>query len=224
MGKLRAAEERATNPMFSATCSLEGLRDQLPLRWPTPPDTPNSPKLKYRSHYVYLGWEDLNEMASWDSLSHFDWLVRLVDFSGLRPVLAQQLGWTSARGQVPFDPVSIFLLIGWQITSQWPRTTVLKKIASSRYADYAQRFGFQEGIFPTEGALRYYLTTLGVNSEANGQTVVLGERSHLIQALNQPLIQSVALFRQAARLGEIARPRTSPERVSSASSTGASTS
>lgn len=200
VAKLRAAEDRSHNQVFTSTCSLEGLRDQLPLRWPTPPDTPPSPKLKYRSKYVYQGWEDLNAMASWEHLTDVDWLLRLVDFDGLRPVLAQQLGWTSARGQVPFDPVSIFLLIGWQITSQWPRTTVLKKIADPRYADYARRFGFRDGLFPTEGALRYFLTTLGANSETNGQTVVLTDHSYIIQALNQPLIQSVDLFRQAGLL------------------------
>jgi len=42
-------------------------------------------------------------------------VLQWIDFEGLRPVLAELLGWTSARGYRPFDPVSIFLLLGWQL-------------------------------------------------------------------------------------------------------------
>jgi hypothetical protein len=68
-------------------------------------------------------------------LSPFDLTLRLIDFSGLRPVLAQRLGWTSARGQVPFDPVSMFLLLGWQIDQRWTRAKTLENLADRRYAD-----------------------------------------------------------------------------------------
>jgi len=62
-----------------------------------------------------------------------------------RPMLAQRLGWTSARGWCPFDPVSIFLLLGWQLTQGWNRTQTLRH---PRYADYAQVFGFCRGRVP----------------------------------------------------------------------------
>ncbi|MCK4472619.1 MAG: hypothetical protein KAW49_12640, partial [Anaerolineae bacterium] len=190
---------------------MNGLRNRLPLRWPAPPDTPPSPKKHYRSHYVYpspgsgqaLGWEDLEDPTAWEHFSDFDFLLCLVDYTPLRPVLAQLLGWTSARGQVPFDPVSIFLLTGWQITNGWSRAQTLRNLCKPRYADgaltCAQRFGFENGIFPTEGGLRYWLTTIGQNSTSE-ETVLVDEEGQIeiaIQRLNQLLAQSVALFVEA---------------------------
>ena len=95
----------------------------------------------YRSRYVYQGWDSLLDLAAWQHLSDFDLVLRLVDFSSLRPVLAQRLGWTSARGWTPFDPVSLFLLQGWQIVNGWSRAETLRKLADPRYADYAALFG-----------------------------------------------------------------------------------
>ena len=202
--ELTPVETRAKDATFVAQCSLNGLRNRLPLHWPAPPDTLPSPKKHYRSHYVYpspgsgqaLGWEDLEDPAAWEYLSNFDLLLRLVDYTPLRPVLAHLLGWASARGQVPFDPVSIFLLTGWQITNQWSRAQTLRNLRKPRYADYAQRFGFENGVFPTEGGLRYWLTTIGQNSTSQ-DTVLVDEDGLIevaIQRLNQLLAQSVALF------------------------------
>jgi hypothetical protein len=197
---LTPVETRAQDPTFVARCSLNGLRDRLPLRWPTPPDTPPSPKRAYRSDYTYLGWEDLQDLTSWQHLSDFELLLRLVDFSGLRPVLAQRLGWTSGRGWKPFDPVSMFLLVAWQIINAWTRTDTLDNVRKPRYADYAQRFGFHDGIFPTEGGVRYFLTALGQHSEAAGELIVVDQDQAMgvaVQHLNQLLVQSVALMRHA---------------------------
>ena len=119
-----------------------------------------------------------------------------MDYTPLRHVLAQLLGWTSARGQVPFDPISIFLLTGWQITNKWSRAETLRNLRKPRYADYAQHFGFENGVFPTEGGLRYWLTTIGQNSTSE-ETVLVDEDRLIevaIQRLNQLLAQSVALF------------------------------
>ena len=193
---LTAVEARAQDLTFVTQCSLAGLKDRLPLVWPAPPDTPPSPKNEYRSHYVYLGWEDLQDLSAWEHLSDFDLLLRLVDFSLLRPVLAQLLGWTSARGQIPFDPISIFLLIGWQITNGWNRAQTLRNLCKPRHADYVQRFGFENGIYPTEGGLRYWLTALGQNSTAE-ETVLVDPAQQVeiaIQRLNHLIAQSVALL------------------------------
>ncbi|MFH1485287.1 MAG: hypothetical protein ABIH46_04380 [Chloroflexota bacterium] len=194
--ELTPVEARAQDPSFLADCSLEGLRSRLPLPWPAPPDTPPSPKNAYRSHYVYLGWEELEDPAFWEHASDFDLLLRLVDFSPLRPVLAQLLGWTSARGQTPFDPLSFFLLIGWQITQRWHRSQVLRALRDPRYADYARLFGFHDHDYPTEGGLRHFLTALGQHSPAQETVLLDGERIAR-QRLNQLLVQSVILIREA---------------------------
>jgi len=196
-----SAAARAQDSDFVRDCNFTQLQDRLPLCWPPPPGISPSPKRSYRSHYVYLGCSDLQDRQAWQHLSDFDLLLRLVDFSGLRPVLAQRLGWTSARGQQPFDPVSIFLLHGWQITKDWNRAQTLKNLADPRYADYGERFGFEKGVSPTEGGLRYFLTALGKHSEAGGDTVCVNLDDEpavevAIQYLNQLLVGAVHLIRQ----------------------------
>src|SRR5690606_37280895 len=131
---------RAQNPASVQAGSFPTLRANLPLRWPTPPGVPPSPKRSYRSHSVYLGGDVLHDRHAWQHLSDWDLVLRLVDFAGLRPVLAQRLGWTGPRGQNPFDPVSLFLLHGWQITNTWNRAETLKTLADPRYDDYRERF------------------------------------------------------------------------------------
>ena len=195
----RPNHTQAQDHGFRSQCSLTGLQNRLPLRWPTLFPFPPSPKRRYRSSYRYQGWEELQDPKAWQHLSDFDLLLRLVDFSPLRPVLAQRLGWTSAKGWPPFDPVSIFLLLGWQLTQRWNRSQLLTNLQDPRYADYAQRFGFQKGVFPTEGGLRHWLTALGQHAE-NGDTVSVGEEEQIevaVQYLNQLLAQTVSLILQA---------------------------
>jgi len=200
-----APTARAHDALFVSQCSLSGLRAKLPLLWPTPPGTPPSPKHAYRSSYTYGGWQDLLDPATWDNLSDFDLCLRLIDFSGLRPVLAQRLGWTSARGWMPFDPVSVFLLQGWQITNGWTRTHTLTNLCDPRYADYAARFGFASGVFPSEGGLRYVLTTLGARCDASGHTVSVpldDQRTAEVpvQDLNGLITQALTLIHDAGIL------------------------
>jgi hypothetical protein len=198
---LTATEQRTHDSRFVRTCRWTALRDRVPLRWPTPPDTPPSPKRRYRSLYVYRGYADLDEPAHWDQLNHFDLVLRLIDFTGLRPVLAQRLGWISARGYEPFDPVSFFLLNGWQLTNRWTRTETLLHLGEDRYADYAERFGFENGVFPTEGGVRHFLTALGQHSE--GALITVDAEAQLQvgwQCLNELIVQSVELIRTAGVL------------------------
>jgi hypothetical protein len=200
-----APTTRASDALFVSQCNLSGLAAKLPLRWPTPPGTPPSPKHVYRSHYVYRGWDDLREAAIWTHLCDFDLCLRLIDFSGLRPVLAQRLGWTRARGWIPFDPVSLFLLHGWQITNTWSRATTLRHLRDPRYADYAQRFGFENGVFPTEGGLRYFLTALGVHAQTPQRTVsvALDDAPAVevaVEQLNELIAQSLTLVHDAGLL------------------------
>jgi len=202
LANVTPVETRAQDSQFIRECSLMGLQDRLPLRWPTPADIPPSPKKSYRSHYAYQPEQDFHNPSTWEHLSDFDLILRLVDFSGLRPHLAHLLGWTSARGQRAFDPVSMFLLHGWQITNGWSRAGTLNNLHDPRYADYARYFGFVDGDFPTEGGMRYFLTTLGRNSDADSQMVKVqldhGQCVQIAaQRLNQLIAASVALIREA---------------------------
>lgn len=198
--QLSPCQSRAQDADLVDHIRFANLQAKLPLAWPTPPATPASPKKQYRSHYRYPGYEKLTDPAAWDYLSLFEILLYLVDFSGLRPVLAQQLAWQTARGQVPFDPVSLFLLVGWQLSNQWNRTATLKKLADPRYADLVAIFGFAAGVYPTEGGLRYFLTTLGENSPSEDEAIVLDEeKGEAIarQRLNEIIVQSVHLLLDA---------------------------
>ena len=196
-------QTRAEDRQFISQCNLLSLQKSLPLKWPTPAEIPSSPKKSYRSAYVYP-WQtevvDPAQVLAWKDLSNFDLLLHLVNFSGLRPVLAHLLGWRSGRGWEPFDPVSFFLLVAWQISHQWTRSQTLKNMRDGRYADYVAWFGFQKGVYPTEGGVRYFLTTLGDNSDASNETISVekGEETVMIevQKLNMLLAEAVGVMRQ----------------------------
>jgi len=211
MTTLTARQTRAQDADLVNQCHLgnpsarsgQALQNRLPLPWPTPPETPPSPKKQYRSHYRYGGYEKLTDPAAWDYLPLFEMLLYLIDFSGLRPVLAQQLGWQTGRGQIPFDPVSLFLLYGWQVTNKWNRAETLKNLGDPRYADLVASFGFANGVYPSEGGLRYFLTTLGENSPDPDNAVVVDEETGQMMArqrLNELIAQSVHLIRDAGLL------------------------
>ncbi len=201
--KITPEQTRAEEALFVNQCGLLSLWKNLPLRWPTPPGMPASPKKHYRSEYVYP-WRaavaDPDQVLAWKGLSDFDLILRLVDFSGLRPLLVQLLGWKSSRGWEPFDPLSFFLLTAWQIANRWSRQQCLKNLADQRYADYAVWFGFHNGIYPTEGGVRYFLTTLGRNSDAGHETVSVERGQEIvrveIQKLNQLLVGALGVMRQ----------------------------
>lgn len=196
---------RAQDPLLLHNCSLQGLRERLPLRWPTPAGTTPSPKRRYRSFYTYQGPGELEDPGTWEVGDPFDLLLLLVDFSGLRDVLAGLLGWTSGRGWMPYDPVSIFLLLGWQITQGWSRAGALRELARKDHRDYARRFGFRDGVYPTEGGLRHFLTALG--SHSGHRSVVVDEERGLcvgVERLNALLAQSVWLLREAGLIGDAA--------------------
>lgn len=205
---LRAEISRAKDDVFVSSCRFSALQERLPLHWPRPANTPPSPKKSYRSAYQYLGWEELEEPGNWTMYDEFELLLRLVDFSGLRDVLAERLGWFSAKGQIPFDPLSLFLLTMWQITNSWSRAETLRNLKKERYADYARLFGFRNGVYPTEGGLRYFLTELGKHSSASGECLFVQSGEQVItvavQHLNKLLSQSVVLLRESDVLSEVA--------------------
>ena len=108
---IRPEQARAQDAEFVGHGNFKTLQDRLPLCWPRPAETPPSPKLSYRSSYQYLGWAELEDPTAWGAYDDFEvLLLRLVDFSGLREVLAERLGLEFGPGKVPFDPISQFLL------------------------------------------------------------------------------------------------------------------
>jgi hypothetical protein len=183
---LGAAEQRRRNPDFLARGAITSLANRLPLPWPTPPESRPSPKPRYRSAYLspdprsLLGLDE----AAWAALDNFDLVLRLVDFSGLRPVLAAKLYRASALGRVPYDPISFFLLFGWQLSNRWNRVETLRHLAEARHSDYVTAFGFRKGLYPSESGYRYFLTTLGK------------------QYLGDLLVQSMNLVQQAGLIPE----------------------
>jgi len=200
---LTPVQTRAQDASLVNQNRLAKLQVRLPLLWPTPSATPASPKKQYRSHYHYRGYEKLTDPAVWTYLPPFEIALHLIDFSGLRPVLAQQLGWQTGRGQIPFDPVSMFLLHGWQGTNKWNRAETLRNLRDPRYADLVAIFGFENGVYPTEGGMRYFLTTLGQNSPADENAVVIDEETGETMArqrLNELIAQSVQLILDAGIL------------------------
>ena len=206
---LTPQQSRAAEAAFVSQCSLTGLKGRLPLAWPIPPETPPSPKKSYRSSYVYHFEAEVTDMVqvlAWKGLSDFDLVLRLVDFSDLRPVLAHLLNWQSGRGWQPFDPVSLFLLVIWQTANRWTRSQTLRYLADPRYADYVRCFGFENNVYPSEGGVRHFLTCLGRMSDAGGETVAVrqGEvvAQVLVQKLNLLLVGAVGVLREAQALSE----------------------
>lgn len=102
---LAASQKRAQHPDFVTTFSLAALQPHLPLPYPAP-TAPPSPKHAYRSTYQYLGYGELADPSRLVALEPFEIALYLVDFSPLRDYLAQSYV-SSARGQTPFDPVSL---------------------------------------------------------------------------------------------------------------------
>jgi hypothetical protein len=107
--KLTAIEKRAENPEALEPFALDNLKDKLPLVFARDLDLPPSPKPRYRSAYRYLGFDDLNE-ETLETFSPFEIAIRLFDYSHLEPLLAAHIYIASAKGQVPFHPVSMYLL------------------------------------------------------------------------------------------------------------------
>jgi len=150
-----AMEKRAQNLEALAPFVLRKLKEKLPLVLPLDPSLPPSPKPRYRSAYRYLGWDDLNE-ETLETCSPFEIGVRLFDYSPLEPLLAAHIYRASAKGQVPFHPVSMYLLSLYRRERNLSRHEVLRIL---RHAQEGQTLrcctGFEDD-FPGESGLRYF--------------------------------------------------------------------
>jgi len=156
---LSASQKRALHPDFLPTFSLAALKPQLPLPFPAP-TAPPSPKRHYRSAYQYLGYAELADPTTLATLEPFEVALHLIDFGPLRDYLAQNYV-PSARGQTPFDPVSLLLCLclrhhlglGWR--------GLARLLAGSHGAAWRRLLGFQDGCTPSASGLRHFYHSLG---------------------------------------------------------------
>jgi hypothetical protein len=148
-------QKRAQNAKALASFALHKLKEKLPLVLACDPNLPPSPKLRYRSAYRYLGVGDLNE-ETLATFSSFEISVRLFDYSSLESLLAAHLYVASAKGQVPFHPVSLYLLSLYRRERNLSRHEVLRIL---RHPEDGQTLRHCTGFadeFPSESGLRYF--------------------------------------------------------------------
>jgi hypothetical protein len=153
--KPTAIEKRGQNLDALEPFTLLKLKEKLPLILPCDPDLPPSPKPRYRSAYRYLGLEDLNE-ETLETFSSFEIAVRLFDYSSLEPLLAAHIYTASAKGQVPFHPVSMYLLGLYRREQDHSRHEVLRILRHSEDGQSLRHCTGFEDEFPGESGLRYF--------------------------------------------------------------------
>jgi hypothetical protein len=150
-----AIEKRARNPKALAPFRLHTLKEKLPFVLPRDPNLPPSPKLHYRSAYHYLGFDDLHE-ETLETFSPFEIGARLFDYSFLEPLLAAHIYKASAKGQVPFHPVSMYLLSLYRREHNLSRHEVLRILRHPEDGQVLRCCTGLENDFPSESGLRYF--------------------------------------------------------------------
>ena len=150
-----ASEKREENREALEIFGLDALKEKLPLVFACRPDLPPSPKPRYRSQYQYLGLDDLSE-ETLSTLSTFEIGVRLFDYGSLEPFLANHIYKDSAKGQVPFHPVSMYLLSLYRRNQNLSRHEVLRILRHPTDGQTLRRCTGFEDDFPTESGLRYF--------------------------------------------------------------------
>ena len=153
--KPTAIEKRAQNSEALMPFALVSMKQKLPLVFLRDPDLPPSPKPHYRSVYHYLGVDDLNEETI-EIFSPFEIAVRLFDYSHLEPLLAAQIYVASAKGQVPFHPVSMYLLSIYRRERNLSRHEVLRILRHPQDGLVLRGCTGFEDDFPSESGLRYF--------------------------------------------------------------------
>ena len=150
---LPAAERRLQLPRFVETFCWESMRALLPLQLPTPGEAPAWRGRLCRSHYQWLGIEDLPSSAEVLHLDEFDVLLRLFDFSPWRAYLAQR--FHSQYGPPPFDPLSVGLGMFLAHYQGWDWARLAGELRSpTRGGEYCRRLGFDPQDLPVASTFR----------------------------------------------------------------------
>jgi len=153
--KLTAIAKRAHNPEAMEPFTLDNLKHKLPLVFPRDLDLLPSPKPRYRSVYQYLGFDDLNA-ETLETFSDFEIATQLFDYSHLEPLLAAHIYAASAKGQIPFHPVSMYLLSIYRREHNLSRHEILRILRHPQDGQTLRRCtGFADD-FPSESGLRYF--------------------------------------------------------------------
>ena len=150
-----AIEKRAQNRKALVPFALDNLKEKLPLILSCDPNLPPSPKPHYRSAYRYPGLEDLNG-DTLETFSPFEIGVRLFDYSSLELLLAAHVYRASAKGQVPFHPVSMYLLSLYRREREISRHEVLRILRHPKDGQTLRYCTGFEDDFPGESGLRYF--------------------------------------------------------------------
>jgi hypothetical protein len=156
---LCARQRRRKAKRLRKTFALVNLAGLLPLRPVWPVDGPTYKK-RFRSSYQYLGFDELLDRKALQYYDYLDIVLRLFDFSGLRPVLSQHYQ-PSAKGTVPFDPVSLVLTILVRRWRKWAWRKIANELRKPKEGAVLRRLlGFTD-VTPSESGLRYFFNQVG---------------------------------------------------------------
>jgi hypothetical protein len=161
MSAPRTAVQKRAQHAALAQWAPTALTQTGPLRFPADPALPPSPKRRYRSAYQPPAPGGLASARLAD-LSAFEIALQLIDFSPLERELAQHYQ-RSAKGQVPFHPVSLFLAIclGRERGLSWRALAQL--LQGEHGAGWRRRFGFVDGDTPAASTLRAFVQQVGAD-------------------------------------------------------------
>jgi hypothetical protein len=155
-----ARKLRESVARFRTRFSLQGLRAQLPLCFPSARAQPLS--FRALSWYTYPGWVLLTVRAQLEVLTPFYVALWLIDFAPLRAELVALTEiHLNAAGQTPFDPVSLFLccLLRWEKGMGWK--SLAKLLAGPEGACWRKLFGFRDWVTPGASTLRRFYKAVG---------------------------------------------------------------
>ncbi|MBC8263382.1 MAG: hypothetical protein H8E47_04575 [Anaerolineales bacterium] len=94
----------------------------------------------------------MDDPQTLDTLSPFDLALRLIDYSNLERPLAAHIYIASAKGQVPFHPVSMLLLRVYRRERNLSRHETLRILESEDGRELRRRLGFEKRRFPLNRA------------------------------------------------------------------------
>jgi hypothetical protein len=150
---LAAAERRLLVPGFVENFRWQAMRQQLPLRLPTPGAVPAWNGRACRSCYQWQPPPGGENEASIARLDLFDLALRLFDFSPWRPYFARRL--KSQFGPPPFDPLSMGLAALLARYRQWDWQTLARELAEpDRGRPYRRFLGFCDRDLPCASTFR----------------------------------------------------------------------